>query len=140
MKKIVTAFAIFLALAAGAALAHHPAEDIVDDDIYAMINDMVSDTPHVTMDFDDTEDTTTITADSVSVAEDLIDDGLLADLSLLDEEVTVTITFGDDVEAASRSVEGSKNGDNWTERDDWGREVIFTVDTLLCIDPPCKSK
>jgi hypothetical protein len=37
--------------------------------------------------------------------------------------VTATITLGDDIEAATLSVEGSKNGDNWTERDDWGREV-----------------
>jgi len=60
------------------------------------------------MDFDDMNDTTTITADSVSAAEALIDDGLSADLSLLDEEMTVTITFGEDIEAATRSLEGSK--------------------------------
>ena len=131
MKKIVTTFALCLALAAVPALAHHPAEDIVDPEIYAMIDEMVADTPHADLVFDDVMGTTEITTDSVSEAEDLIDDGLLATLSLLDEEVTVTITFGDEVEATSSIEEVSPSGDRWIERDDWGRQVIFTVDTLL---------
>ncbi len=134
MKKIITTFALCLALAAVPALAHHPAEDIVDEEIYAMIDEMVADTPHADLVFDDDMGTTTITADSVSAAEDLIDDGLLADLSLLDDEVTVTITFGEDVETLSSSGEDSQNGKNnnrWTETDEWGGQVVFTVDTLL---------
>lgn len=131
MKKISIIFTICLAFAAGIAIAHHPAEDIVDADIYAMIDEMVADTPHATLEFDDMNNTTTITADSVSAAEDLIDDGLLADLSLLDDDVTVTISFGDNIEAEATSTESSMAGDRWTERNDWGRQVIFTVDTLL---------
>ncbi|MBU0681879.1 MAG: hypothetical protein KKD73_10715 [Proteobacteria bacterium] len=130
MKKIVTTFALCLALAASPALAHHPAEDIVDPEIYAMIDAMVADTPHADLVFDDDMGSTIITTDSVSAAEDLIDDGLLATLSLLDDDVTVTITFGEEVTAASSSVSAAAQ-DKWTERNDWGVPVIFTVDTLL---------
>lgn len=136
MKKILAIFALFLVLAAGTVIAHHPAEDIVDAVIYAMIDEMVSDTPHATMEFDEDMGTTTITADSVSAAENLINDGLIATLSLLDEDVTVTITYGPVVETASIS-EATENKDQnqgeapWTERNDWGREVTITVDTLL---------
>ena len=133
MKKIVTTIALGLTLAATPVLAHHPAADIVDEEIYAMIDELVSDTPHATLVFDDTmgAETTTITVPSVSEAEDLIDDYLLAALSLLDEDVTISITFGEDVEinAASASMQSDNK---WTERDDWGRQVIITIDTLLC--------
>ena len=98
---------------------------------YAMIDEMVADTPHATLEFDDMNNTSTITTDSVSAAEDLINDGLLADLSLLDDDVTVTISFGNNIEATTSSIESSMAGDQWTERNDWGRPVIFTVDTLL---------
>ena len=33
------------------AFAHHPAEAIVDPDIYEMIDDNVADTPHALLDF-----------------------------------------------------------------------------------------
>ena len=130
MKKIFTTCVLCLALAAGPAFAHHPAADIVDPEIYAMIDSMVADTPHADIVFDEDMGTTTITADSVSAAEDLINDGLLATLSLLDEDVTVEITFGVDVEAEISNIDGPAE-EGWTERDDWGVEVFFTVDTLL---------
>lgn len=132
MKKTVTAVALGLALAATPVLAHHPAVDIVDEEIYAMIDDLVSDTPHATLVFDDTmgAETTTITVPSVSDAEDMIDDYLLAVISLLEEDVTISITFGEDVEIEAAGA--STQSDKWTERDDWGRQVIITVDTLLC--------
>ncbi|RJX21594.1 MAG: hypothetical protein C4563_04595 [Desulfobulbus sp.] len=133
MKRIVPALALCATLAAGPALAHHPAADIVDPEIYAMIDAMVADTPHADMVFDDVMGTTTITADSVSAAEDLIDDGLLAVLSLLEDDVTVTITFGEEMLAES-SEAAMTAGDSWTERNDWGRPVIFTVDTLLRVE------
>lgn len=130
MKKIVTSIVLCLALVASPVLAHHPAEDMVDPEIYAMIDSMVADTPHADLVFDEMGMTTTITTDSVSAAEDLIDDGLLATLSLLDDDVTVTISFGDEVVPES-SLEQGGSGDGWTETNDWGVEVIFTVDALL---------
>ena len=133
MKKIVTTLALGLALVSSPAPAHHPAADTVDEEVYAMIDEMVADTPHASLVFDDTmgvDDTTTITVPSVSDAEDMIDDYLLSTLSLLEEEVTVTITFAEEVsvEAVSTGVQTN----HWRERDDWGRQVIITVDTLLC--------
>ncbi len=132
-KTLVTTIALGLALLASPVLAHHPAEDIVDEEIYAMIDEMVSDTPHATLVFDEMGSTTEITVPSVSDAEDMIADYLLADLSLLDEDVTVEITFGEDDATESSSV---KSTSHWLERDDWGRPVIITIDTLLCIPDP----
>ena len=99
MKKILCTAAICLALSAAPAYSHHPAADMVDAEVYAMIDALVADTPHAELVFDDEmgdgDDTTVITTDNVSLAEDMIDDGLLADLSLLDGDVIVTIEFSD---------------------------------------------
>ncbi len=46
--------------------------------------------------------------------------------------MTVTITFGEELEAAGSS--DQSNSKKLSEGDDWGREVSITVDTLLC-DP-----
>lgn len=131
MKKSIIISSLCLALAASPALAHHPAVDIVDEDIYAMIDEMVADTPHADLVFDDEMGTTTITTDSVSAAEDLIDDYLLADLSLLDDDVTITITFGDEVQATSLKTKGPA-AKKWKESQDWGRPVVITINRLLC--------
>ena len=136
MKKIIIISGLCLALAAGPALAHHPAADMVDPEIYAVIDEMVADTPHADMVFDDEMGTTIITTASVSAAEDLIDDGLLASLSLLDDDVTVTITFGDEVASEDLTTKGSvaakgSAANKWKEWQEWGREVVITVDTLL---------
>ncbi|BHH85497.1 hypothetical protein [Desulforhopalus sp. 52FAK] len=130
MSKRISIVALCLAFTVSPTLAHHPTADMVDEEIYAMIDELVSDTPHATMVFDSTMETTTITVSSVSDAEDIIDDYLLAGISLLDDEVTVSISFGDYVELVSTSV--SSNSNEWSERSDWGREVIISVDTLLC--------
>ena len=53
MKKLVITTAIALAFGSTAALAHHPAADIVDPEIYAMIDENVSDTPHADLVLDD---------------------------------------------------------------------------------------
>ena len=53
MKKSLLTATIFMALASTSAFAHHPAADIVDPDIYARIDENVSDTPHADMVFDD---------------------------------------------------------------------------------------
>jgi len=53
MKKLVITSAIAIAFASTSAFAHHPAADIVDPEIYAMIDENVSDTPHADLSFDD---------------------------------------------------------------------------------------
>ena len=52
MKKLLLTTAIIMSFGSTAALAHHPAADIVDPDIYAMIDENVSDV-HAEMTFDD---------------------------------------------------------------------------------------
>ncbi len=53
MKKSVLTSSFLLAFASASAFAHHPAEDIVDPEIFAMIDENVSDTPHADLTFDD---------------------------------------------------------------------------------------
>lgn len=94
------ASSLVLAFISNNVAAHHPAADIVDEEIYDQIDDMVSDTPHATMTFDEmgggmTE--TTLTTDSLAVFEDLIvRDDLLEYVELLDGVVDVDISFNDD--------------------------------------------
>jgi len=52
MNKIVQFGATALLLASANSYAHHPAADMVDADIYAMIEDNISDV-HLAMTFDD---------------------------------------------------------------------------------------
>ena len=80
--------------------AHHPAADIVDEEIYERIDSMVADTPHATMTFDErgggmTE--TTVTADSLREFEAMVSsDDLLEYVELLDGVGDVSLRFGDD--------------------------------------------
>lgn len=53
MKKTLLLTGLLTTLASTAALAHHPAADRVDPEIYAMIDENVADTPHADMTFDD---------------------------------------------------------------------------------------
>jgi len=96
LQSIVLAMFVF----STSAYAHHPAADIVDEDIYAQIDSMVADTPHATLEFDEmgggmTE--TTITADSLREFENMItNDDLLEYIELLDGVVNVSMSFNDD--------------------------------------------
>jgi hypothetical protein len=51
MKSILQVAVLTSLLASFSAFAHHPAADIVDEDIYEMIDDNVLDTPHADLDF-----------------------------------------------------------------------------------------
>lgn len=51
MKSMLNAALIASLLASFSAFAHHPAADIVDEDIYLMIDENVVDTPHADLDF-----------------------------------------------------------------------------------------
>ena len=98
MKRVFQTIAVVIAFGAMVTYAHHPAADIVDEEIYATIDEMVSDTPHAEITFDDmggengmTE--ITIETRSVSELESLVDGGLLTETSMLDGEVSVEISF-----------------------------------------------
>ena len=52
MNKLLLSTAIIMAMGSTAAFAHHPAADIVDPEIYEMIDENVSDI-HAAMTFDD---------------------------------------------------------------------------------------
>ena len=86
------------ALAAVPAFAHHPAADIVDEEIYVMIDSMVADTPHADLVFTDMGggiSEITLTTRTLTSIENMIDDGLLDYASMLDGDVDVGIDFNE---------------------------------------------
>lgn len=99
MKSLrVLTFFVVSTLLAYPVIAHHAAEDMVDEEIYAMIDAMVADTPHATIDFDDTGSGMIqlgISTNRVSSLEGMVADGLLEYVSYLDGEVSLTIDFID---------------------------------------------
>lgn len=98
MKKVLHIAALVTALTTASAFAHHPAADIVDEEIYAVIDSMVADTPHADLVFADmgggiTE--ITLTTRTLTSLENMIDDGLLDYTSMLEGDVGVGIDFND---------------------------------------------
>lgn len=100
MSKFLQLSALALAIATTNVSAHHPAADIVDADIYVMIDSLVADSPHATMTFDEmgagmTE--TSVTADSLEEFQVLIEEqDLLEYVELLDGVVDVSLRFNID--------------------------------------------
>ena len=98
MKKYLVCAALTAMLASAPVLAHHAAEGIIDEEVYAMIDEMVADTPHADADFSDMGgDMTEITVSTRSVrdVENLIVDGLLVYAAMLDGDVSLVIEFDD---------------------------------------------
>ena len=83
MKTFVITSTLLFSLASTGALAHHPAEEMVDPDIYAMIDENVADTPHADLTFDDM-------GGDLEAAEEAIDDRGMVDLADNDVEVEMT--------------------------------------------------
>ena len=99
MKKRLAPLALAAAMAVAPAFAHHPAADIVDEEVYAMIDALVADTPHADLTFEDMGGgmtSMTITADSADTLGDLMDDGGLDYVQMLDGESYVNVQFNDD--------------------------------------------
>ena len=99
MKILRYITATLLAVFSMAVFAHHPAEGIVDAEVYEMIDGMVADTPHADLTFDVMDEVTTeMTIDSRTLVslDRLLDDGLLTYVGMLDGDVSVTIDFNDD--------------------------------------------
>lgn len=86
---------LVFAFASSTAFAHHPAADIVDPEIYAMIDENVADTPHADLTFDDMgggNDTSPSMA--MSGAEDMadaIDTEAMESIDLLENVDTVSV-------------------------------------------------
>ncbi len=53
MKSLVKVAVFTSMLASFSAFAHHPAEDIIDEDVWAMVDENVADTPHADLDLSD---------------------------------------------------------------------------------------
>lgn len=98
MKHSFTFIAFILAMFSTAVFAHHPAADIVDEDIYEIIDSMVADTPHADLTFDQMDNVleTTVTSQSIVTLDNLLEDGIMSYVDMLDGDVSVTIDFNDD--------------------------------------------
>jgi len=107
MAKIMSLTLILVLSFVLSAFAHHPTEDMIDSELFEMIDDMVGDTPHGDMEEDDFG--VTITGITVEDADDLIQDGLLDAASVLDGEVTITISFPEEEESIFKSIEELEN-------------------------------
>lgn len=96
MKRVLCITALATAFTSASALAHHPTADIVDEEIYVMIDSMVADTPHADLVFADMGggvSEITLTTRTLTSLENMIDDGLLDYASMLDGDVDVGIDF-----------------------------------------------
>jgi len=99
LRKLVQAVILSAALSSASVWAHHPAADIIDAEIYAMIDSLVADTPHADMVFTDMGSGTldvAVTASSLRTLENMIDDGLLDYALTLDGSVSVGIVSNSD--------------------------------------------
>ena len=130
MKRFGLAVAVLL-ITTAMAWAHHPAADMVDEEVYAMIDDIVSDTPHGDMVFDEDMGVTIISGITVNDADDMIRDGLLDAISVLDGSVTITITFPEEGETLLRNIQeingGTQGGYYNKEWSDWERAVLIKI-------------
>ena len=93
VKKFLVASLMFFIFACMPVYAHHAAEDMVDEDVYNMIDELVEDTPHADMTLEElgrgmTE--LTITTETYSALMNLLNDGLLELVVMLDGKTTIT--------------------------------------------------
>ena len=100
MHKYLQSIILAMLVGSTSAYAHHPAADIVDEEIYEQIDLLLSETPHATLTFDEMGGgmiEMTITADSLREFENMItNDDLLEYIELLDGVVNVSLNFNDD--------------------------------------------
>ncbi len=95
MNKLLLTSAIILAMASSAVFAHHPAAEIVDPEIYEMIDENVSDV-HAAMTFDDMGgDTTSVGSAMESQDTDSSMDGDVADVGAAMESREVMSSMAD---------------------------------------------
>ena len=98
MMKIAKIAPLSLALTTLPLFAHHMAEDVVDEEVYAMIDDIVAETPHAELVVEDLGEgvtETTIHSPTIRSMEAMMDDGLLTYSSMLEGDVDVAFNFED---------------------------------------------
>lgn len=98
MNKFFQLIAMALLISSTHLYAHHPAEGIVDEEVYDMIDSMVADTPHADITFDMMEDVmeTTITSRTIVSLDRMLEDDLLSYVNMLDGDVSVSMDFNPD--------------------------------------------
>lgn len=102
MKKLVPMLFLLSALVSAPAFSHHMAADIVDADIYAMIDALVADTPHATLNLEDVGTgvkVVTVTTSNVDEMSDFLDDGGLGYIEELSGTTYIDITINSDYSA-----------------------------------------
>lgn len=122
MKKSVLISTLICAVSSASAFAHHPAADIVDPEIYAMIDENVADTPHADLTFDDMGSN----ADQLdAVAEAAAERGEMADMERgeMSADATEMSSAEDMRELRSESVTD-------TEMADSAAEMVDTIGML----------
>jgi hypothetical protein len=91
--------------------AHHMAEGIVADDIYAMIDENLADSPHLLLDLTTTATMTiievTVEADDVATVVGIISDALEGQGTQVDSSLDVEISEPDDAGLVTITIEES---------------------------------
>ena len=97
MKRLTTAAALVFVICALPLFSHHAAQDIIDAEVWEMIDTMIAETPHA--DWTPPEDMgggviqTALSTRTIRPFESMIDDGLLTYLAMLDGDVLISMTF-----------------------------------------------
>ena len=76
MKYFSHALVFVMTFGSASSFAHHPAADIVDADIYDMIDANVADTPHADLTFDDMGSDASGSSDTMGTARTTVDTDL----------------------------------------------------------------
>ena len=103
MTKILTLSTLALLIASTHSYAHHPAADIVDPEIYAMIEENISDV-HLAMTFDDMGGNSTDTGNAMESTDEVGNMGSEMAASLEDQGAEMGANM-EDISAAMESRE-----------------------------------
>ena len=96
MRRLTVVVGLACLMTLGVAYGHHAAQGMVDEEVYAMIEALVEDTPHATIDINDLGGGMVdiyVEAPTVRAMENMIDDGMFSYLAMLDGQVTLSMSF-----------------------------------------------
>lgn len=136
MKKILITAAIFLFLAVTPVFAHHPAADVVSEDVYEKIDAAVSQTPHVDMvqtfadEMTGTEPMRTYYFKSLGTKTNRLVMFILDHAAILEGNVEISIVYEDEDEDEDSKVltqndeDPSGSTNTWNV---WGRPFFLNI-------------